>query len=1309
MAASDDLLAGIPNAPSSDDLLAGIPDAPALPAMSVVPAHGIDTDLSDTPIGAALLSKHAAERAAADARARALAAAPTLLDTAVKPGLRQAASGLEHLYTGEGGRINAMGDVVEGGLETVSPLMYPAILAGAVAAPVETALAVGAGNAAPPIVRQVGAAVGARPDVTRLGADIAGLTTAGKYGLEGLREAIRPGELPPAAPALPDTSPAPASPSLPAEDLARLRLTPDQANGMRPLEPWERDLIDGMPDASADEAPTYPTWLYRRFGGRAPEEAAADDAVRAAENARKDARPAVPRSVSERPTSIDTAPPSVSSVEPINNALNDAVASVAAGEAEPAVRSDFPSSVHADDGRAPLGVPSGGSGDGPAVHAAPDTGRGAAPAAGRSPLVDDAPAEQPAPQPVSAAPLPKELASAKPRYGYGPRQFTLAFDHPLDKAAYIIAQQKPSARDADYLRYVMDNTGLSETEARAYGADVKARIKPLAAGAPEGVTTIQVPHTGAAAPGGVAELSGGLGVVKGAVPERLAVIGREIRDTVNAPGASLEAQRAADIVRQSRADVANANSLEFERANPSIFTRIGDAIQQRSLGPLKASSALSFFNRRTNEANVSNISDYERTGRFSTEPTPGYSDLFRASMDQAHALLVQAYGNDRVSYVDNYVRRMFRFGTKADEDKASGVLLNLNQKGSLSATRSPLKARVLDVPLDDALQQMRAAGIRVEPATTNPEELRQWSLANARQAVAYKQAWNGLKSEGLVKFIRTGARRPDGLVPLSDRVATKFFPGESGLTLAGQYYAPPEVARVLDRSISKGLASGGLRSTVDAIRHTANAMSMTQLALSGFHLANTAVNASLTDLSIGARQVGRSVRQADPALFGRGTINIARSIPLVSFLGDIREGAQLTRDLATAAPDALHVLNEKLNPAGARLHMDQAYQAAAAGEFRKAWSNSQYLTALSAGARQVVQSTMAPLMEYAVPRVKLAAFMRLAADVDDRLPNAGPAEKVREYAKAWDTIDDRFGEMVYDNLFWEKSAKDLLHMAVRSVGWNLGTFRVFAGALSDVAKRDFSDRVTYALALPIYVGTLGAIYQYLHTGQLPQSTKDYFYPRNGEKDASGNDERIALPSYMKDVGAFSRDPYNTVLAKTNPLPNFLIDVARNRDYFENLVRNPDDPAWKQAEQVGTYALKQFEPFSVEQYGRLGGESGATLGKRAEAFLGVLPAPRAVVKSAAEREAQQLLGDRLGDRHLTPEQQDQQTLKAQARADIRAGRSSAALQRLVGQRVFKNQASLQAFIRSAHQTPYQRELAALSPAERRSLVAKEGQP
>lgn len=107
------------------------------------------------------------------------------------------------------------------------------------------------------------------------------------------------------------------------------------------------------------------------------------------------------------------------------------------------------------------------------------------------------------------ATLPKELAGAKPRYSFGAKQFDLTFANDIDRAAYIAAQKTPSKRDADYVRFVADATGMSEEQVRAHGAKVREAIKAQARDAEPGSLSVPAVYatsgmTEAAAPAAVA-------------------------------------------------------------------------------------------------------------------------------------------------------------------------------------------------------------------------------------------------------------------------------------------------------------------------------------------------------------------------------------------------------------------------------------------------------------------------------------------------------------------------------------------------------------------------------------------------------------------------------------------------------------------------------------------------------------------------------------------------------------------------------------------------------------------------------------
>jgi hypothetical protein len=88
--------------------------------------------------------------------------------------------------------------------------------------------------------------------------------------------------------------------------------------------------------------------------------------------------------------------------------------------------------------------------------------------------------------------LPAQLASAKPRYGYGKKLFTLIFDNELDKSAYIVSQSKPSSADSHYMHLLRAYyPGATDEEIRAIGQQVRSHIKGLARDAEAG--NLEVP------------------------------------------------------------------------------------------------------------------------------------------------------------------------------------------------------------------------------------------------------------------------------------------------------------------------------------------------------------------------------------------------------------------------------------------------------------------------------------------------------------------------------------------------------------------------------------------------------------------------------------------------------------------------------------------------------------------------------------------------------------------------------------------------------------------------------------------------
>ena len=276
-------------------------------------------------------------------------------------------------------------------------------------------------------------------------------------------------------------------------------------------------------------------------------------------------------------------------------------------------------------------------------------------------------------------------------------------------------------------------------------------------------------------------------------------------------------------------------------------------------------------------------------------------------------------------------------------------------------------------------------------------------------------------------------------------------------------------------------------------------------------------------------------------------------------------------------------------------------------------------------------------------------------------------------AKVSDAVDDRLGQVAYDNLFWHRLVKDVAQTTIQSVGWNVGTVRVLFGGLKDVQRvfkpeslvgpldragnvsqaefRRVTGRLSYVIALATFVAAAGALTTYLMTGTRPRDMKDYFFPRTGRKNPDGSEERVSYPSYMKDAYAFVSHPIQTVSHKMHPTIGIIHELLANEDYYGRQIYNPDDPWWQAGEQIGKYMAKAFLPYAVGNQQRVK-ESGGGLGAQAAPFFGVTPAPAAIDWTPLEH----FLHDhaRLKSGTLTPEQGDLVDRKRAARAAIRRG-------------------------------------------------------
>jgi len=305
------------------------------------------------------------------------------------------------------------------------------------------------------------------------------------------------------------------------------------------------------------------------------------------------------------------------------------------------------------------------------------------------------------------------------------------------------------------------------------------------------------------------------------------------------------------------------------------------------------------------------------------------------------------------------------------------------------------------------------------------------------------------------------------------------------------------------------------------------------------------------------------------------------------------------------------------------------------------WYSGSRIKAAARSPIALTELMMKPIMDYLVPRQKAGVFADLAWRIIEQNPGKPLEELTPQFRQAWNRVDARLGQVRYNRLFSNNTAKNVVQGLVRAPGWSGGTIAELGGAFPDAAKffqewhktgklpENIPDRVAYTMSLLATVATANAVLTYAFTGQTPTGM-DFLAFRTGRKDKDGNDERFLLPTYVKDLLAYSKQPLTTVWHKSHPLLSVINDVANNRDFYGYEIRNPNAPAAQQAGQVSKYVIKSFEPFWTRG-ARKSAEAGATPARLAAPYVGIMPAPAYITRSSIQNQISELYHKRTGER------------------------------------------------------------------------------
>lgn len=654
------------------------------------------------------------------------------------------------------------------------------------------------------------------------------------------------------------------------------------------------------------------------------------------------------------------------------------------------------------------------------------------------------------------------------------------------------------------------------------------------------------------------------------------------------------------------------------------------------------------------------VTDFiDRIERGASHPNPDMEQaagVFRKLLDERRDAVQAVNPKALQNYIENYFPHIWKDPAKA-KTVMQQILSEYMGKTPLEGNKSWQKMRT--IPFFEE-------GVRrgLEPVSWNPVDLVTQRVVQMDKYIMAHRVFNDLKGQGLLKYVQAGERPPEGYAKIDDSIATVYGPkkgavslpegaeispdevGVPGMRIMGQYYVPEPAARVINNHLSPGLRGNELTGPMfRAWTGASNWLNQLQLGFSLFHAGFTSVDAVTSKVAL-------ALVQASHGDIGKVAKSLAQA-PGSWITQPFGIGDKLVKEWQSPGSQgtAISTLVEAMKAGGWRAHMDRIYKTAITDRMVEAWRSGNVIGATLRAPFAAVEQSVKPVLEWLVPRQKAGVVADLVRYEMERNPNM-THEQLREVAaKAVDSADNRMGQLAYDNLFWNKTLKDIAMLSVRSVGWNLGTFREIGGGALDARKLlsknpELTYRASYIPALILTTGTIGAIMMYLRIGKGPTELEDYFFPKTGNLDEHGRPERISIPSYMKDVYHYSQEPGKTITNKLHPMLNLVAEMLSNRDYYGTEIRNADDPLVKQALQVAGHVGEAMLPFSVrgmQRERKLGGSVAQQVGN----FVGFTPAPTLLNKTAAET-----LADRYGEAHREQGSRTQQQAdRARARAEI----------------------------------------------------------
>lgn len=651
------------------------------------------------------------------------------------------------------------------------------------------------------------------------------------------------------------------------------------------------------------------------------------------------------------------------------------------------------------------------------------------------------------------------------------------------------------------------------------------------------------------------------------------------------------------------------------------------------------------FNAMSKEEQITFIDRMKQGIEQPTKELQAIADMMR-EIDTNNWKLAAEF-NPTIAWKENHFRVLWKKIPGQDVEKS---FLRFFSKRPLQGTRGFLRHSTLDTMSEGIAK----GGI---PYSYNPMVMFRIAQSDIQKYITAQRMWAGLDKT----LIKHGEIVPEGKARIDDRIAKMYFsfvddgqPRVGG----GDYYVDEGDARILNNFLShdyiREVAAGR------SLFWVKNATTAVELSLSPFHAIFETIEASGSSIGLGLQKIfnqGKVVAGVKDIL----------TAPFASYLdsklggaairfvtkGDIANDKGMQKFLKQY-PEADQLI-EDLFAGGAKLKMHEDYRNNTVQTFKENVGSGNYIGGALRALPALNDTIMKPLFDIFIPRVKIGRFLReysnALAENSDAL-EAGEMTRGTLARKTWAFVEDRFGEMNFDNLFWNRTFKSAMQLMFRSVTWKWGNLRASGGAFFGQAKEFYdaaremraprlTPKMAWFLGMTIATATVATIVQYASIQEYPKDLKDLVFPRIDKKG-----RRVSTPSYWRDLLSLKAGPGKYVVHGLSGFIGKIVEDWQNRDYYGNQIYSPYDPMWKKFTKAGINFIPK--PFSIQSALNSEGKD------KIYGYFGFTKAPAYVTNTKVQNSIYDLYNKRFGGGIKSELQSERSDIYKKYRALLDAG-------------------------------------------------------